>query len=287
METGSLVAARLASYVLLLAAAGLPFHALIQRRARFGGGERAALMLLAAGALITSLWWALANVAAMAGLAIGDLDTATFTAVLQATPLGLLLTLRAAALTAFLVLLALRPAPLLLAPLALAALASAAWAGHAGAGEAPWGVLLRASDVLHLGAAALWLGALFAFLTAPMGRGRRKDTAVIAALSAFARTGTVIVAMLFLTGLANAWLIGGAGGLPSGWWPRLIALKFALFLAMLALAADNRWRLVPALERRTPGAARRLRLSLMLETACGLGIVGVVALAGQLDPHGG
>ncbi|MFC0684960.1 CopD family protein [Novosphingobium clariflavum] len=288
MENGSLVAARFVSYALLLMAAGLPFHALIAgprsaAGARFGQPARLALAGLAAGAAAASLWWAMANVAAMAAIPLAELDRATFTAVIGATPLGTLLTVRAAALALFVAALVLRPAPALLAPPALAALASAAWAGHAGAGEALGGDLLRAGDVLHLAAAALWLGAMLAFLADMRGDGQA--TGVVRSLAAFARTGTLVVAVLLVTGLTNAWLISG-GSWPSGSWPRLIALKIVLFALMLGLAARNRWILVPALEARMPGAARRLARSLVLEMSCGLAVVLVVAAAGLLDPHG-
>ena len=53
---------------------------------------------------------------------------------------------------------------------------------------------------------------------------------------------------------------------------------------MLALAAGNRWRIVPALERGEAGADARLRRSLLLEMAVGLGVVLVVAMLGVLDP---
>ena len=67
-----------------------------------------------------------------------------------------------------------RPVPSFLASLALA---TAAWTGHAGATEAGQGALHRASDVLHLLAAATWLGALVLFLAAALG-GRNKGALI-------------------------------------------------------------------------------------------------------------
>lgn len=283
MENGSLVAARFVSYALLLAAAGLPFHALIDHRSRFGRSERLLIAAVAAGAALASLWWCIANIAAMAGLPPTQLDRETFFAVLEATPLAALLKLRLAALGLMLLLLAARPKPVLLAPIGLLALASAAWAGHAGAGEGTAGMVLRVSDILHLGAAALWLGALLAFSAGFFHR--RNEAAALRSLSDFARAGTILVAVLFASGLANAWLISG-GTLTPSLWNGLIGLKIGLFAAMLGLAAQNRWRLVPAFAAGRPGAAARLRRSLHLETACGFAIVAVVAMAGQLAPQG-
>ncbi len=283
MENGSLVAARFVSYALLLTAAGLPFHAVIDRRSRFDRSERLLLAAVAASAAIASLWWCIANIAAMAGLPPTQLDRETFFAVLEATPLAALLKLRLAALGLILLLLIARPKPVLLAPIGLLALASAAWAGHTGAGEGIAGMVLRVSDILHLGAAALWLGALLAF-SAGIFR-RRDEAAALRSLSDFARAGTILVAVLFASGLANAWLISG-GILTPSLWSGLIGLKIGLFAAMLGLAAQNRWRLVPAFAAGRPGAAARLRRSLHLETACGFAIVAVVAMAGQLAPQG-
>ncbi|WP_395334780.1 CopD family protein [Novosphingobium sp. BL-8H] len=284
MENGALiaapvVAARCVSYALMLAVAGVPFHALIDRRARFAASARAMLAAMAAGALAASLWWAVADVAAMVDMPLAQLGRQTFAAVIGATPLATVLTVRTVALFLLFAAIAFRPSPRWLAPPALIALASAAWTGHAGAGSA----MLPMSDILHLGAAALWLGAMLAFLAA-MFRKNAQDE-VIRSLAAFARTGTIVVAVLFATGTANAWLISD-GSLPSGPWPRLIAVKVALFLTMLGCAARNRWHLVPALAAGKPRAARRLSRSLMLETACAVTIVLVVAVAGQLDPHG-
>ncbi|MCJ2180991.1 hypothetical protein [Novosphingobium album (ex Hu et al. 2023)] len=114
--------------------------------------------------MAASVWWVIANVAAMAGTPVVQLDTATLFAVLAATPLGILLTVRFGALICFVALLAARAPLLMLVPAAMVALASAAWAGHAGAGEGNAGVILQASDTLHLVAASLWLGALLSFL---------------------------------------------------------------------------------------------------------------------------
>jgi len=90
MALGSLVLARLVSYALLLAMAGLPFYALVHGRRVLSAPERMSLAILMVGALGASLWWAVADVAEMAGLPVGDLDQETFSAVLGATPLGAL-----------------------------------------------------------------------------------------------------------------------------------------------------------------------------------------------------
>lgn len=283
MGQGSLAAARIISYGLLLLAAGLPFHAVLDQRRRMSAGERGVLGALTVGAIASSLWWTLANIAAMAAMPLAELDQGTVMAVLGATPLGPLLAARLTLLTILGTLLVVGTRPVLLAIVALPALATVAWAGHAGAGEGISGSLLKASDILHLAAAALWLGALVTFVVTA-GRPHAKSE-VIRSLAGFARAGTLVVAILFATGVCNLWLVS-AEQLPSGTWPLLIGLKFALFLAMLGFAARNRWLLVPELIAGTSGATRRLMLSLALETGCAITIISIVGIAGLLDPHG-
>jgi putative copper resistance protein D len=289
VDLAGLAAARFASYLPLLAVAGLPLHAWTDRRARLSRGERWALVLLALAAMAASAWWALVDVAAMTDLAIGMLDRATLATVLGATPLGTVLAVRTAALAALLAALAWRPTPAACAPPALLALATVAATGHAGAGEGVAGFVLQAGDALHLAAAALWIGALVALL-ASLREGAPAPDA-LRSLARFARTGSVVVTLLLATGLANAWFIGGPFAWPPpsprGTWPLLIAAKVVLFVAMSGFAANNRWRLVPAMRRGAGADRTRLRRSLALETACAVAVVAIVAVGGLLDPHGG
>lgn len=240
---------------------------------------RAALVVLALIAGAASVWWALESVAAMAGLPLADLDQPTAEAVLAATPLGAVMEWRLTAL-ACVAMAAVVPLKVLRLPvMALAgavALCSMALTGHAGASE--W-ALHRWADGLHLIAAALWIGALVTFVGNALLR-----KADVQALARFARTGSVVVAVLVLTGMVNTLTIAGFPPVWQSRWMGLLGTKIALFALMLALAAANRWRIVPALERGEVGAEARLRRSLLLEVAAGLGVVLVVAVLGVLDP---
>lgn len=240
---------------------------------------RTVLAVLALTAAAASAWWALESVAAVAGLLLSELDQPTAEAVLAATPLGAVMEWRLTALACVIVA-AIVPLKVLRLPvMALAgavALCSMAWTGHAGASETAWH---RWADVLHLLAAALWIGALAAFLTDALQR-----SADIQALARFARIGSVVVAVLVLTGMANTLAIAGFPPVLQSRWFLLLVLKVVLFGLMLALAAINRWRIVPALERGEAEAEARLRRSLLLEFAAGLGVVAVVAMLGVLDP---
>lgn len=277
-----LVAARFLATGLLLVLAGVPFHLAINGKKVLAREVRGLIAVLAASALVASVWWALESVAAMASTSVLALDRATVLAVFEATPLGAVLAVRIAALACLIVaaMLAARTLPILF--FALVALASSAWTGHSGAAQGGYGLFQRLLDVVHLGGASLWLGALLVFLASVL----REDDgpSLVRSLSAFAVTGTIVVGALALTGGVNAVMIGSEGWSMASGWTQLLAVKVFLFLAMLGLAAQNRWRLTPALAQGVPGAERRLVRSLALEAACALAIVAIVAVLGLLDP---
>ncbi|WP_067732401.1 copper homeostasis membrane protein CopD [Novosphingobium naphthalenivorans] len=295
MFDADLAAARGASYLALLLVAGLPLYSLAMGERCLSGAMRRILLGLAAAALVTSLWWVWASVAAMAGLPLGAVDFATVQAVLAATPLGMVLETRAMALVLLVLGLFGLPGRYRLPVAALcggAALITASWTGHAGAGEGATGMMRRLIDAAHLLAAATWLGALAALLGGQFGGqlGGASSDVQMRRLRGFATIGSVIVAVLAITGTVSALAILGLpvpeGALESGW-AALLAAKLVLFAAMLGLAASNRWRLVPAMEAGEPGAGRRLCVSLLLEILAGGLIVALVAVLGTLAPAGG
>jgi putative copper resistance protein D len=234
----------------------------------------------ALAALAASVWWVLASIGAMAAMPVLALDRSTILAVLGATPLGWVMGVRMIALAV--AVLAIRRLPVALAACAgCVALATAAWTGHAGATEGAAGFLHRTMDVVHLLAAATWLAALVIFVLQAIGGNDRKDLA--RQLEAFAPLGTLLVGLLAATGLVNAVLIAGW---PPDWstrWIALLAVKLALFAAMLVLAAGNRWKLAPRLAQGLSGSLRALSLSLSLETGAALAILGLVAVLGTFS----
>jgi len=253
-------------------------------------GRRRLIILLALGGLATSAFWLLASAASMTGTAITSQDWATAQILLIMTPIGTVLAIRGIALLATLLLVALpRGTQWAILPAAIAA-ATLAWTGHAGATEELAGSLHRAADVAHIWAASAWLGALavllHAVLTLPATSSNVQRIGRM--LSQFAIIGTIIVATLVVSGIVNGIMIVGVANLPAltgslyGW---LLAAKLALFAVMLGLAAANRWRLSPALERGPPRRPlAHLRLSLLLETSAAIAIIGLVAALGTLDP---
>jgi len=287
VDLSTLTVARALVFLTLLPAAGLPLYWLTAGRDETpGGSARRAAAALAVLAGLASLLWLVASVAAMAAIPIVELDSDTLVVVAGATPLGMVLTIRLAALAVVAASILPARVPLAVPMLAgLVALATCAFTGHAGASEGSAGLVHRLSDVAHLAAAACWLAALLRFVAGAFGHEPAAEAA--RRLARFATTGTAIVLVLLATGLANLVLIAGWQLPPASFWTALLVFKLALFAAMLGLAALNRWRFTPALHTGAPGAAAVLRRSLAAELACAVALLGVVALLGTLDPAGG
>lgn len=134
---------------------------------------------------------------------------------------------------------------------------SFAQVGHAlGEPRAALTILL----VLHLLAAAFWVGALMPLrkaACAPTGADLLRHFGNLAAFS---------VAVLILAGTSLAWLLSGSVtalfGTAYGF---VLLLKVAIVAVLLGFAAWNKLRLVPALRSKKPGAPQALRRSILVE----------------------
>ncbi len=177
---------------------------------------------------------------------------------------------------------ALRLHCLLLAGLALGA---AAWAGHAAAVE-PTPRLTASMAALHLIAVGAWIGGLLPLvrLLDLAGRPAGADARPFAVLAArrFATVALVSVVVLVATGAWNTWSqVGDVAALAGTPYGRLLLLKLALLVPILAIAAVNRRRLIPALsgEAETVGrpAMLRLRTYAGVELSIALAVIAVVA----------
>ncbi len=277
------IALRFALFLDLLLLVGIAGHAGLRHRvARLPW----VVVTLAILAMMLSVAGLVVLAAAMAGTAIDEVDRATLGMVVTATAVGHAWVVRMVALGAA-VLLAARPRPAALA--SVVALATLAWGGHGAMDEGATGWVHLVADIVHLLAAALWIGVL-ALLCALLVRApdpaRLARTHRLAA--GFAGLGTVLVAAIVASGIINTWLlVGGFGGLTGTLYGRLLLVKLVLFAAMLCLAAVNRFRLTPALVAPAcdPAAAwRGLRASVAVETGCGIAIVALVAWLGTLAP---
>lgn len=142
--------------------------------------------------------------------------------------------------------------------------------GHAAEARDKW--LTMTADVVHAAAAATWLGGLI--LLTVLLRHRMADRAdpadadyVEAPVLATARVvvgfstlAAISVALLWIAGTAMAWqTVGTPGNLIEGGYGRALLVKFGIVVAILVIAAINRFRLVPRIvddaEPRTSGTA--------------------------------
>ncbi|HWZ38771.1 MAG TPA: copper homeostasis membrane protein CopD [Bradyrhizobium sp.] len=169
--------------------------------------------------------------------------------------------------------------------------ASIAWTGHAASTAHALGYLHLASDVLHLAAAAGWIGGLvpLALLLGAIRRHRGFASLGLDAVRRFSMLGIACVATLILSGAINSWiLVGSFRGLVATGYGQLLMLKLAGFAAMLAFAALNRFSLTPRLTLAPDGAGRDARRKLwrntVIEIVLGLSIFAMVGVLGTLHP---
>jgi len=177
--------------------------------------------------------------------------------------------------------------------LAVAGAGLAAWAGHA-VGVDPGSALPALVNAVHLVAAGAWLGALpaLALLLAAASREDGADGRPFAVLAAhhFSTWALAVMTVIVVSGVWNAWNeVGSVPALVGTGYGRLVLLKVALLLPVLALAARNRGSLLPRLggDGATVGrpAMRRLAGFVAVEAIVGAALV-VVAAALALTPPG-
>ena len=218
----------------------------------------------------------------------GD-DLASFAStlwtILFATDFGPVWLVRLAAALALLVVAVLRPRPVVVLALATVVLGSEAWIGHSAIG----GPLHRAVQVVHLLSAGAWLGGLapLAYVLREGAEGHAAEDRACRVLVRFSAVGVVSVGLIAVTGMINTWLIVGRIPGFAATYDRLILLKIALFLAMVLVAAFNRFRLLPLLD--AGGGSRRsvlawFRRTVLLEQALGLAVVLAASLLGMTSP---
>lgn len=279
---------------------GAPLFLLYSSRGADGlnlGWARPTLILAAAFVALGSLAALVAQTAVMAGSLSEALKPASLSFMVTGMALGTAMVVRAAvALLGLVAVVALKPGRVLwglTVAVGLVVAASFAWTGHGAATEGPGALLHLIADIIHAVAAALWLGALAALTILLLRRAAPDDLAIHRALHGFAGLGTLAVVLLVLTGLVNSWFLVGparVGYLGANLYGQLLIAKLVLFGLMLALAASNRFRLTPALGTALLASApsavalRRLRRSLLLETALGGAVLAVVAVMGTLAP---
>jgi putative copper resistance protein D len=176
--------------------------------------------------------------------------------------------------------------------LAAAFAGALAWSGHAAGGLGGEAIIHPAADVLHLIAAAAWVGALLPLIVLFAAAGADDASLAIArtATARFSILGIASVGTLLVTGIVNTfYLAGSVPALLHTDYGRLLLIKIALFLAMVAIAAVNRFQLTPQLLQQASIAAgrnalRRLRRNAAIEALAGAIVIVIVAALGTMPP---
>jgi putative copper resistance protein D len=252
-------------------------------------GSRAMVICAAVLLAVASALAIAAQASLFAGSIAGGLSTEALGAVVEYMAFGKAALVRACAALLALALLLVsprgRPGWMAVTAAGAVAAASLGWMGHAAASEGALAAVHLAADILHVLAACAWLGALAAFVLLARDGGRRAD--LYSALRTFSAMGPALIALLVLSGLANAWILVGPdhiGDLVRTAYGRVLLAKLALFVGMLLLAAANRYRHTPAVADGAPlGSVRR---SLAGEAGIGLAVLALVAWLGTLAPPG-
>jgi copper resistance protein D len=181
--------------------------------------------------------------------------------------------------------------------ISVALLATLAGAGHGTMDKGTAGLVHLSGDLLHLLAAAIWIGALIGLLSmlgvATRTRSATDVTETQRALSWFSGIGITVVTVLVLSGLINSWFLIGpsrALSLYQTSYGRWLVIKLLLFAAMLGAAARNRFWLLPRFDQKTSAAhdsasaLAALRRSLRLELLLALLVLLAVGKLQSLPP---
>lgn len=265
--------------------------------ARLSRWLRTSLWCLAFLALVSALAWGWFAIAAMTETMTGASADSLLT-VLRETSFGQVWVARLALVAGLLTLIMRRSNEhpdwtiMLLAALLLVSLALV---GHTNTSDGVLWVVHMGADGAHLLAAGAWSGGLLA-LAYLLVLARRCPSAehtahAVATLARFSGVGYTAVATLIGSGLVNAWvLVGSPERLITTQYGQLLLVKVCLLGGMLALAAQNRIRLVPALQRSKRGSMpaeaplHKIRRNVLIEQTLALVIVLIVGWLGTLQP---
>ena len=298
-----LIIARLLHYAVVTTLAGVSFFPLYAYAAtepkELFCRRQAVFLAAAVGALFSGLLWFLCSVANMSGSWAGVADHEVLWTVLNETTFGSVWMARMLLTVIILGVTAVRPAivgrDLVTACLVAVLLASLAGTAHAQIEEGWMSLVHVGSDAAHLLAAGAWLGGLvplgFILLDYSRGQGEPIDN-VDRILLRFSSMGYAAVATLVASGLINSWfLVGSVSSLLTTLYGQILLAKLGLFGAMLALAAANRFWLVPRMIETRAGASRdpsvwlgRLRYHVLGEQFLGLLVLLAVSVLGTMRP---
>ncbi len=147
--------------------------------------------------------------------------------------------------------------------------------------KGPWAVH-SVVNFIHLGAAAVWGGGVFAMTTvAWMRRCRSERVGLAAMVVRFSSIATVSLAAVIVAGLVmTVMILDTPGDLFGTQWGRILVAKIAVVAVAAGLGGYNHFRLRPELEQRPddPALAKELRVSLAIESAVFIAIVVLTAI---------
>ena len=149
--------------------------------------------------------------------------------------------------------------------------------------------LLVLTDALHLSAGAVWLGGLAGLaVVLPSLAGRERDSALV--LSRFSTVAAGLLAVLAGAGALLGWrILGSWSGLVDTTYGRLLLVKIAIALVVAAVAAWNRFGLLPRVSDGPHEARRRatyaVRRVVILEGALLVGLLGVTGFLVEQPPR--
>jgi len=152
-----------------------------------------------------------------------------------------------------------------------------AWAGHSKSQR--WAELGVPIDIVHHTAAALWIGSLA--LVGFVATRELAASEVATVMGRLSKVAAASVGLVVVSGLLQSIrLVGGPGQLFAANHGKYLAAKLVVLAVMLLLANANRVRvsrrsLHP--DRVHDGAVSRIRQSILIEFAIGVGIIGITA----------
>lgn len=124
-------------------------------------------------------------------------------------------------------------------------------------------------DALHLAFVVLWMGSLA--MMAVGGRDWLRDDDHAVAVRRFSRMATVGIPIIVITGVIQAWRIGGGlSTLTDTSWGRLLLAKGAVAVLLVTIGGATRW----LLQNDGPAALRR---TVVTETLLGIVVLGLAA----------
>lgn len=166
--------------------------------------------------------------------------------------------------------------------------------------EAPHRWLAVSSDVVHVGAAAVWFGGLVGLSVVLTRTPPYPVSSTAAIVRRFSTIAAVSVVALVVAGLAMSWVeMGALRGLWESAYGRMVLAKMALTSAVVVLAVLNRYRILPALSASLPDDDslsglpigddqaprwRRLRRTVAVEAIVIVAVLGITAVLVNTTP---